>query len=683
MAKTFYNIRPSGGGGGGAVDSVNGQTGNVIITKSSVGLGNVNNTSDANKPISIATQAALDNKQDIISGNPYKALRLDNVGNPASVEQLEIYDSGYTQYNVGISPDGNAGGFDVNRENIVIQPLQDSPDESWVSRDRQVNSDPGSSGFAFGTGGQAFRFDINNYNHQGSGDLGAIEFVQNNFSIGNGTDPIEFRGMGYSFGFGNINANVNVTGPLQGYGFQPQLDASASIDPSTYIQAFYDAANINCDGTSYYTSFNASPSIARIISNHNYNAFNANPSIPLIDSNSGVVGIGLYGNYGTFSPNSYYQAININPNITSARYAVGINVSMDNVNVFPGVQSSAVIQDLTIAADQPGSQGDTVSVEYIGGGTAGSEIVSVMGLAYTVQIEDGVSTAQNIADALNAFPQFTMNANVTISGTASNPQTIQGPTNLAGGQNAGTKQAAYLDGDVEITGSLSFGGALSIGRLNAFAAYNVVDGGGTPGSVHTIIDQMNVPASASIANADTLGVNTAALINVGAGATVTSAFLGLTALGLPAVASLGAGATVDRITGATFALSLDATAGGGTINEVALCKSLAIPNGVTTVNRLYGYAMDLPFGDPGTNSWGVYIVPAIHNYMAGALKIGGTDTEHASAALEVESTTRGFLNARMTTTQRDTISAVNGLQIYNTTTDKLQVYAAGSWVDLH
>lgn len=39
--------------------------GNVNITKSNIGLGNVDNTSDANKPISIAQQAALNLKQNI------------------------------------------------------------------------------------------------------------------------------------------------------------------------------------------------------------------------------------------------------------------------------------------------------------------------------------------------------------------------------------------------------------------------------------------------------------------------------------------------------------------------------------------------------------------------------------------------------------------------------------------
>jgi hypothetical protein len=57
------------GGGGGAVSSVFGRTGAVVAqsgdySKSDVGLSNVDNTSDANKPISTATQTALDLKED-------------------------------------------------------------------------------------------------------------------------------------------------------------------------------------------------------------------------------------------------------------------------------------------------------------------------------------------------------------------------------------------------------------------------------------------------------------------------------------------------------------------------------------------------------------------------------------------------------------------------------------------
>lgn len=48
--------------GKGSVISVNNMTGEVVLTKSNLGLGNVDNTSDLNKPISTATQTALDKK---------------------------------------------------------------------------------------------------------------------------------------------------------------------------------------------------------------------------------------------------------------------------------------------------------------------------------------------------------------------------------------------------------------------------------------------------------------------------------------------------------------------------------------------------------------------------------------------------------------------------------------------
>lgn len=50
-----------------AVASVAGRTGNVTLTSSDVGLGNVDNTSDANKPVSTATQTALDGKEGTIT----------------------------------------------------------------------------------------------------------------------------------------------------------------------------------------------------------------------------------------------------------------------------------------------------------------------------------------------------------------------------------------------------------------------------------------------------------------------------------------------------------------------------------------------------------------------------------------------------------------------------------------
>ena len=54
----------SNGGTSNGVTSVNGQQGAVTITKASIGLGNVDNTSDASKPVSTAVAAALGSKLD-------------------------------------------------------------------------------------------------------------------------------------------------------------------------------------------------------------------------------------------------------------------------------------------------------------------------------------------------------------------------------------------------------------------------------------------------------------------------------------------------------------------------------------------------------------------------------------------------------------------------------------------
>ena len=63
-----------------AVQSVNGQTGNVNLTKSDVGLGNIDNTSDLNKPISTATENALELKTTVSAG-AVSGFALTNNGN--------------------------------------------------------------------------------------------------------------------------------------------------------------------------------------------------------------------------------------------------------------------------------------------------------------------------------------------------------------------------------------------------------------------------------------------------------------------------------------------------------------------------------------------------------------------------------------------------------------------------
>jgi hypothetical protein len=60
--------------------------------------------------------------------------------------------------------------------------------------------------------------------------------------------------------------------------------------------------------------------------------------------------------------------------------------------------------------------------------------------------------------------------------------------------------------------------------------------------------------------------------------------------------------------------------------------------------------------------------------------LGGTKAVEATAVLEINSTTKGFLPPRMTTTQKGNISSpVAGLVVYDTTLNKLCVYTGSGW----
>jgi len=92
------------------------------------------------------------------------------------------------------------------------------------------------------------------------------------------------------------------------------------------------------------------------------------------------------------------------------------------------------------------------------------------------------------------------------------------------------------------------------------------------------------------------------------------------------------------------------------------------------------------FGLTSTNSLGFYDETA-SAYRLSILTTGevgiGTTTPSTKAALDITSTTKGFLPPRMATTQRDVITSVPaGLVIYNTTTNNLNTYNGSAWVEL-
>jgi len=65
------------------------------------------------------------------------------------------------------------------------------------------------------------------------------------------------------------------------------------------------------------------------------------------------------------------------------------------------------------------------------------------------------------------------------------------------------------------------------------------------------------------------------------------------------------------------------------------------------------------------------------------IKPKGTERVKIRGGLIVTTTTDAFIVPRLTTTQRNALTPSNGMIIYNTTDNKFQGWANGSWTDLH
>jgi hypothetical protein len=96
-----------------------------------------------------------------------------------------------------------------------------------------------------------------------------------------------------------------------------------------------------------------------------------------------------------------------------------------------------------------------------------------------------------------------------------------------------------------------------------------------------------------------------------------------------------------------------------------------------TGNEIAGTGVNPPGSNPlhvkpGDNSSSVLLAEE-----GGQVGIG---TASPQGALDVSSTTGALIVPRMTTTQRDALTAVNGMIIYNTTTNQFNFFENGAWV---
>lgn len=96
-----------------------------------------------------------------------------------------------------------------------------------------------------------------------------------------------------------------------------------------------------------------------------------------------------------------------------------------------GSFASRTTQGVTLTAKRMGTYGNGITIAFTGGGTAGSEVVTVTGKAISVQVESGVSTVTQVVAAINGSAAAL--ALVTPSGAAITTVSTAAALALTGG----------------------------------------------------------------------------------------------------------------------------------------------------------------------------------------------------------------------------------------------------------
>ena len=210
------------------------------------------------------------------------------------------------------------------------------------------------------------------------------------------------------------------------------------------------------------------------------------------------------------------------------------------------------------------------------------------------------------------------------------------------------------------------------------AVMQPVDGTITSIGVHTSVGaerQFKNSTTAALTGTYTGVFANPFLENTGAGS-ITLSVIKLVA----AAGNIGAGCVATAYTG----LSMDGATLAGAITTARglWCKNIRA-SGAGTVGTFVGVDVDAQ-PVPGTLACSLRSAGATVQlrHLGSAVFGANAGPTNAYVALEVQSTTQAFLLPRMTTAQRDAMTAVDGMMIYNTTTAVVEAREAGAWVNL-
>lgn len=336
--------------------------------------------------------------------------------------------------------------------------------------------------------------------------------------------------------------------------------------------------------------------------------------------------------------------------------------------------TSAFLLNNTVTASAGVAQGKSQTSTLIA--AANSDFL--VGLDVNPTFTNGAFTTVANIGIRSQVSSATGKWNIYSSGTASNY--FNGNVVIGSTTDSGFK--LQVTGTTSLTGAVTFGVASTNNRINGNLDFG--------NNLVTAYIQQNGSAARSLRIPGTAGNSPWLFTNSASGNGVNGTFadgsfyMPGNYLGITTATFLPVGSIIIQFIGAK-----------GT--QAASNRNIYIGDGANYSVSEKGYNVRILSGYGGTNLNGgdIFLTPAIPNGTGlsgnvilnndGTTTYGktgiGTASPNVSSILDITSTTLGFLQPRMTTTQRNAIATpATGLQVYNTTTNTNDTYNGTAWV---
>lgn len=465
-------------------------------------------------------------------------------------------------------------------------------------------------------------------------------------------------------------ANVGITatgihGPLTtGVGF-PAASTTANFD---YFYNFFDNTGATLTGDLRLTQFDVNGAVGQ-----NFGGFGINNNATIANNFDGY----SVNNNGAIGANFHGLSVNLNANVADDVQMINLNSAQTVSGNFSSINSTLngpvtsnatglafftgntanIGGDLTMLTLGANS-GAVISGNFFGGNlynNANSNQVHMLNLD-----DNSVTTGQKQGISINL-----QGSSPDVQGIDVNLNSVTSPAQKRG--------LTVSDGQTQLNSNWDTSVLSNPGgefQLNLMGGSFVVAAG------HPITD-------GSFGFGNNLGVTVFAGDDFPVDS--TGANLGFSVNGFVNQVGVVSGKTFHTLNYMAAGGSVPGSSTGGTFDNINLFRALGLLPGGGSVNvtNMIGFNGD-PLLDAigATNLWGINIgATTADNWFAKNVVVGGA-TQHptnASVGLELAGTTKAFLLPRLTTTQKNALTAVDGMQVFDTVTNEPETYYSGTW----